>query len=73
MSLNTMLLKLLLQKEWKYNNFPSSPDKVQIRRACGHLGVDMALGEVLLLAGRGGDHVQLDGLLLSSHGIGWLS
>ena len=27
----------------------------------------MALGKVLLLAGGGGDDVELDGLLLSSH------
>ena len=40
---------------------------VQACPACGHLGVDMALGKVLLLAGGGGDDVELDGLLLSSH------
>ena len=50
------------------SSFLINTAKVQSRRACGHLWVNMALGEVLLLAGGGGDHVQLDGLLLSSHG-----
>ena len=44
-----------------------NPGKVQACPACRYLGVDMALGEVLLLARGRGDDVELYGLLLSSH------